>query len=269
MAESVAELLQGSAGAAHAQVRAYQAHLAERSLSPATINRRIAALRSLVALARSLGLVAWSPRVKSLKVEGMRDTRGPGVPAVQRLLKAAASQRPEKAARDLALLRLLYDLALRRSEVLALEVRDVDLERAALWVLRKGRHEKVLLSLPETTRDSLAEWLEARGMAPGALSLNFDRAGDGTGELTGDGLYAVIQSLARKAKIDRTRPHGLRHTTITTAMEEAGRLGIPIEEVLAYSGHAKGSLPLLLAYRDRIRDRQGEIASLVAGGAKR
>jgi integrase/recombinase XerC len=266
--QAVSELLQGSAGAAHAQVRAYQMHLKARGLAHATINRRLAALRSLVALAQSLGLVVWSLRVRSLKVEGMRDTRGPGVPAVQRLFRAAATQRPPKAARDLALLRVLYDLALRRSEVIAIQVGDIDLERSALWVLRKGKDQKILLSLPETTRTALAACLEARGAAPGALFLSFDRAGDGARALTGDGLYAVIQSLARKAKIDRTRPHGLRHTAITTAMEEAGRLGIPIEEVLAYSGHAKGSLPLLLAYRDRIRDRQGEIAGLVAGGAK-
>jgi integrase/recombinase XerC len=268
VAEAAAELLQGSAGAAHAQVRAYQAHLAERGLSPATINRRIAALRSLVGLAQSLGLVAWSLRVRSLKVEGMRDTRGPGVAAVEHLLRAAAAQRPEKAARDVALLRLLYDLALRRSEVIGLQVADVDLERSALWVLRKGRSEKVLLSLPEATRDAVARWLETRGTAPGPLFVNFNRTGRGSGALTGDGLYAIIQWLARKAKVERTRPHGLRHTAITLAMEEAGRLGIPVEEVLTYSGHAKGSLPLLLTYRDRIRDRQGELAGLVAGGAK-
>ena len=45
----------------------YRAHLQDRKLSPATINRRLAALRSLVKLARTLGLVTWG-----LEVEGLR-----------------------------------------------------------------------------------------------------------------------------------------------------------------------------------------------------
>jgi hypothetical protein len=51
-------------------------------------------------------------------------------------------------------------------------------------------------------------------------------------------------------------------------MEEAGRLGIPIEEVLAYSGHSKRSLPVLMAYRDFAKNRQCELAGYVADGAQ-
>ena len=55
-----------------------------------------------------------------------------------------------------------------------------------------------------------------------------------------------------------------RHLAITTALEQAAERGIPIEEVLAFSGHAKSSVAILLRYRDRLGDRQGEIAGLVA-----
>ncbi len=265
--DAVDTLLRSSAGEAHRQVLAYRASMLERGLSSATINRRLAALRSLVRLARMLGLVIWSLEVPGLKLERMRDTRGPGVPAVRRMLRAAALQAPAKAARDTALLRLMFDLALRRSEVLAVDVGDLELERASLWVKRKGRRERTLLSLPKATSAALAAWLEERGSAPGALFGNFDRTGRGNGRLTGEGLYSVVQSLGAKAKVERVRPHGLRHTAITRAMEEAGRLGIPVEEVLAYSGHSKRSLPLLLEYRDNLRDRQGELAAQVSGAA--
>jgi integrase/recombinase XerC len=264
---AVEQLLQASAGEAHRQVLAYRASMVERKLSSATINRRLAALRSLVRLARMLGLVVWSLEVPGLRLERMRDTRGPGVPAVRRMLRAAALQEPAKAARDTALLRLMFDLALRRAEVLAVDVADLDLERSAMWVWRKGKRERKLLSLPKATSVALTAWLEQRGSAAGALFGNFDRSGKGGGRLSGEGLYSVVQMLGAKAKAGRVRPHGLRHTAITRAMEEAGRLGIPIEEVLAYSGHSKRSLPLLLEYRDNLRDRQGELATLVAGGA--
>lgn len=263
--EALAQLLAGSAAAAHTQFYAYQTSLKEAGLAPATINRRLAALRSFVSLAQSLGLVVWRVELRGLRVEALRDARGPGVPGVRKLFRAAAEQRPEMAARDLALLRLLFDLALRRSEVLGLRLQDLELDRSALWVLRKGKTQRTLCSLPETTREALAAWLEVRGTEPGPLFYNFDRASAERSPLTGRGLYAILKKLAAQAGIARTRPHGLRHTAITSAMEEAGREGIPIEEVLSYSGHAKGSLHLLLTYRDRLRDRQGELARRVAG----
>ena len=54
---------QGS-GPANGVALAYRASLQERGLSPATINRRLAALRSLVKLARVLGLVVWELEVE-------------------------------------------------------------------------------------------------------------------------------------------------------------------------------------------------------------
>jgi integrase/recombinase XerC len=51
-------LLAGGHGQANAAVLAYRAHLLGRTLSPATINRRLAAERSLVALARTLGMLS-------------------------------------------------------------------------------------------------------------------------------------------------------------------------------------------------------------------
>jgi hypothetical protein len=49
-------LLSGGPGGANAQVLSYRAHLVERGLTPATVNRRLAAIRSLVRVARLLGL---------------------------------------------------------------------------------------------------------------------------------------------------------------------------------------------------------------------
>src|ERR1700710_2794605 len=58
--EAAARLLIGSThGDANAIAHSYRTHLIERGLQAATINRRLAALRSLVALANKVGLVAW------------------------------------------------------------------------------------------------------------------------------------------------------------------------------------------------------------------
>jgi integrase/recombinase XerC len=71
--------------------------------------------------------------------------------------------------RDRALLRCLYDLGLRRAEVLNLDLEDLDLEAGTVAVLGKGRTSKVKLTLPPETRKALEAWIGVRGVAPGPL----------------------------------------------------------------------------------------------------
>ena len=60
----------------------------------------------------------------------------------------------------------------------------------------------------------------------------------------------------------RARPHGLRHSAITSAGEAATEAGLPVPEVLSFSRHR--SLSTLMVYADRLRDSQGKPASAVA-----
>lgn len=150
---------------------AYKTTLKERGLPPATINRRLAALRSLVKLGRTLGVVPWGLEIRNERTVPFRDTRGPGADGLRRMLEATREAGGRKGARDQALLRLLHDLALRASEVVSLDVDDVDLERASVAVVGKGTSEPQLLSLPEPTCQALAEWLDHRGVEAGPLFL--------------------------------------------------------------------------------------------------
>jgi len=146
--QATAALLCAGPGAANERALAYRADLQARRLAPATVNRRLAALRSLVKLARTLGLVSWGLEVPGLRVEAYRDTRGPGPDGFRKLLARLNGRQDFAALRDRALLRLLYDLALRRGEVVGLDREDVDLVTGTVAVLGKGRREKVLLTLP-------------------------------------------------------------------------------------------------------------------------
>jgi integrase/recombinase XerC len=104
-----------------------------------------------------------------------QETRGLAVEDMRRLVEVAGAQESEdKAARDGALLRLLYDLGLRRSEVVGLDLVDVDLEARTLAVVRKGG-AKVVLELPEPTTAAIAAWVERRGTRPGALFVELMR----------------------------------------------------------------------------------------------
>lgn len=256
-------LLGGGHGAANARVIAYRAALVDRGLSPATINRRLAAVRSLVKLARTMGLVPWSLEVDSVATMRYRDTRGPGAAGVARLLAVLADRDDDKAVRDRAILALLYDMALRRGEVVALDAEHVDLAAGTLSILGKGRKERETLTIPEPTHRRLAAWLERRGDAPGPLFRNMDPAGKGKdgdrdGRLTGTSLYRIVRDLGQAAGV-RARPHGLRHAAITDALDATNG---NVRAVQQFSRHR--DVRVLTRYDDNREDLGGVIARQVA-----
>jgi integrase/recombinase XerC len=227
----------------------------DRGLAPATVNRRLAALRSLVKLARTVGLVPWQLELPNVRRLAYRDTTGPGVDVVRRMLEALAGM-----PRDYAILRLLYDLGLRRGEVVGLDFEHLDLEAGTVSVMGKGQAERAKLSLPRQTREALAGWVAVRGTGEGPLFLNRDRARKGS-RLTGTSLYRIVKELGKRVGV-RVHPHALRHTAITRACQAAQASGLPLEEVLDFSRHK--DVKTLMVYRDRARDVQGRIAAMVA-----
>jgi integrase/recombinase XerC len=261
VADAARELLGRGGGEANRLALAYRADLLERKLAPATVNLRLAALRSLCKLAATFGLVAWRVEIGNVRAEAYRDTRGPGDAAYRAIVARLVERGDRKAKRDLALVRLLHDVALRRAEVAGLDLADLDVAAGCLLVTRKGRRERTRIGLPPATLAAVREWLGERGLEAGPLFPNMDPAGR-KGRLTGTSIYRVVRSLGA-AIGTATRPHGLRHTGITTACEKAAAAGIPLEAVLDYSGHA--NVRTLMVYRDRAKDMQGRLAALVAG----
>jgi integrase/recombinase XerC len=216
---ALSQLLASDAGQANALALAYRADLMNRGLKAATINRRMAALRSAVKMGRVLGLVSFTLEIGGVKRSPYRDTRGPGVDGFRAMVKAAKGQRGALAVRDLALLYLMRYMGLRRGEVAALDVGDVDLERGAVAVLGKGQTDKELITLPDKTKAALTAWLNVRGMEPGPLFCNFHHDPRERKRISGTGLWWIVRALGRKAGV-RVRPHGLRHLCITDALEK-------------------------------------------------
>jgi integrase/recombinase XerC len=259
--EAARALLAGGPGTANETALTYRAHLQGRGLSPATVNRRLAAVRSLVKLARVLGLVTWTLEIPGLKSCAYRDTRGPGREGFLRMLAQLEDRTDAKALRDRAILRLGYDLALRRGEVAGLDVADVDLEAGTVAVLGKGKTQKELLTLPAPTREALAAWLTTRGTAPGPLFLNFDRAHKGV-RLTGTSINRVVKALGLAVGLD-VHAHGLRHAGITRALDLSGG---DVRSAARFSRHAR--LETLQVYDDAREDLGGRLARLVADDAR-
>jgi integrase/recombinase XerC len=238
----------------------WQRQMLSSGLSPSTINRRIAAARSLLAMGRALGSTTSEIHLNDLRSCPTRDTRGPGAEAVAQMVYLLEHEKTPKARRDLAILRLLYDLGLRRAEAVSIDVADLNLEARELRVKGKGRPAKERFSLPGPTLEALAAWLETRGSAPGPLFTNFDRATKG-GRLNASSVYRIVRGLGERAGV-RARPHGIRHSAVTEAIKLAAREGLDISVVQAFSRHADPRT--LFLYRDAESDPQASVSSALA-----
>jgi len=158
--EAIGRLLAGSMGEANERVHAYRGAILDDGLAPATVNRRLSALRSIIRLGHTFGLIAWSLENEGVKAKAYRDTRGPGVDGVAAVKREAADHAsPAKAARDVAIIRVLFDLALRRGEIVGLDLAHFDARAGRLSVLGKGRREREWRTLPPRTLAALKTWL--------------------------------------------------------------------------------------------------------------
>jgi integrase/recombinase XerC len=96
-------------------VKTWQTRMLSSGHSPATANRRVAAIRSLLGQGRALGVTVAELRLGDLRTCPTRDTRGPGAKAVAQMVSLLEHKGTSKSIRDLCIVRFLYDLGLVRT----------------------------------------------------------------------------------------------------------------------------------------------------------
>ena len=240
----------------------YKAKLINRGLKEATVNRRLAAIKSLVAMGRKLGMCNYGLEdIKGEKVTKYRDTSGIDSETFKRVL-AWCDRSTLQGKRDYALLRLLWGNALRRNEVSLLNINDFDSDVQTLRILGKGRGtEAEVIELGDATVEALASWLEAsRGVRPDTAplftALDFHNSGH---RLTGDGIRKLVVRLCTKAGIKKTMsPHRIRHSAITAALDATDG---NVRKVQKLSRHRQ--LDTLMIYDDNRGRDQAEVTGLL------
>jgi integrase/recombinase XerC len=162
--------------------------------------------------------------------------------------------------RDVALVRVMYDLALRRGEVCRLNVTDFWVEAARLMIIGKGESEAMPVAVPLATREALQTWLTLRGKEPGPLFVTFDtsRRNAGRGRLTGSGVWSIVRSLGKAANLN-VWPHGLRHSSVTQALNATNG---DLRRVQRFSRHR--DIRTLMLYDDNRRALSEDVAELVS-----
>jgi site-specific recombinase XerD len=194
----------------------YRQHLVNvEALQPATINRRLKALRRFCRWTQQNRLLKSNVALELKLVRTARSTRPMGLiePEVHNLLRLAGESGHGLATRNYALVQLMVQAGLRVSEVAALRIADITArERSGVVRIREGKGLKAReVPLNATARRALHLYLDSRSGAEAEEPLFVSGRG---GAMPTRTIQAVIAHLARRAKIDRVRvsAHTLRHT---------------------------------------------------------
>jgi integrase/recombinase XerC len=206
----------------------------ESGLAKATLARRSAAARAFSAWLARTGRTSGdaAARLKAPRPDQHLPrvlTRGQ-VDSVFASLQALADTGDTIAIRNLAIIELLYGSALRVSEVVGLDLGDVDLERLTVRVTGKGSKQRVV-PFGTPAKRAVASWLEARPSSETrAMFLNTRGA-----RVNARSIYEVVASiLVDLPGTGPSGPHALRHTAATHLLDGGADLRA-VQEML---GHA-------------------------------
>lgn len=140
--------------------------------------------------------------------------------------------------RDRALMEFLYSTGVRVSELVALNVGDIEMGRQELIVFGKGSKERKVY-LTDNAKFYLKRYLKERAkgieeeaLAEQPLFVTVDKPHD---RLTVAGIQYMLRHLGRRAGVKKVHPHRFRRTIATDLLNR----GMPVEQVAKLLGHEK------------------------------
>lgn len=222
-------------------IRRFLAHLGEQQYSAATMARKIATLRSFYKWAERRGLADSNP-MTSIRTprQGKRLPKAVSIEQIEKLL-AAPSDADVLGRRDRAMLETLYSTGLRVSELVGLNLRDLDLVGEALHVRGKGKKERVVplgshaitairryMDLLSTDPEFAEVWQGGRNAD---LPLFLNKHG---GRLSSRSVRRKLDKYLKQAGLDPTiSPHTLRHSFATHLLDNGADLRT-VQEMLGH-----------------------------------
>jgi integrase/recombinase XerC len=217
------------------QIREWLGDLYHRRLSPVSVRRKLASVRSLFQFLAKHGGVPTN--VARLVKTPKAPQRLPAVPTAEQtneLIDAVAADRLERPfpERDRLIFELLYGCGLRISELVGLDLDDFDTREQWIRVRGKGRKERQV-PYGATAAAALEKYLAVRSVKPRekALFANHLRT-----RLSDRGARGIVKLYARLISGDASmHPHSLRHAFATHLLADGADLRA-IQELL---GHAR------------------------------
>lgn len=229
----------GEEAASPELVDGFLASLYEQGMRPATIARKLAAVRGFHRFLVAEGETTEDPtRFTETPRTGMGFPKALDVRETIRLVEAPPTD-TNLGIRDRAMLETLYGTAVRVSELVGLDLIELDLDTRSAMVTGKGDKQR-LVPLGRPAVEAIGAYLPVRlelcgaREDPGAVFLNARG-----GRLTRQGVFGIVRKHALAVGIPQTRisPHVLRHSAATHMVEGGADLRT-VQEIL---GHASVS----------------------------
>lgn len=217
-------------------VRAYLAELAGRKLSEWTCNGHARAIKTLVRFWHNEGYITAEIKFEMPKLSKKRmDDLTAG--EVKAVLKNCSI-------REKALFLLMVDTGLRRTELVALNWGNVDMNSGIVMIVRGkgGKARSVVISA--TTRRALLTYRRTITKFDDKAALIQTEDGN---RFTGDGLYQMIRRLSKRTGL-KFSPHALRRTCAILSLR-AGMSPLHLQAILGHS-----SLEMVRRYAQLVED---------------
>lgn len=235
-----------------ANVIAYVIYLQKEGKAVASISRSLASIRAFYHILVKNRIVSYDPTIdlESPKIE-KKIPQILLIDEVERLLSLPITS-DTKGARDKAMLEILYATGIRVSELISLDVEDVNIELGCIKC--NGTKERII-PVGKIALSSLENYLKnyrpvlKKGKKDNALFLNFH------GErMTRQGFWKIVKHYAALAKIEKEiTPHTLRHSFAAHLIEN----GADLKSVQQMLGHS--DISTTQVYADMIKTRISDV----------
>ncbi|ADY56562.1 Tyrosine recombinase xerC [Syntrophobotulus glycolicus DSM 8271] len=230
-------------------VRTYIFQLADKGLSRRTVARKLAAIRAFFRYLSREGIVKQSPMLK-INTPKLGQTLPRFLyPEHMEKLLAVLDDSSEMGQRDKLIIELLYGSGLRVSELVGINIEDLDLESAFVRIRGKGGKERIV-PLTEPAVLELRRYLDrwGRSQHQEALIRNYQ----GT-RMSTRSVRRILDKLEKKANLNQhIYPHMLRHTFATHLLDG----GADLRSVQELLGHKKLSSTQIYTHltREKLRE---------------
>ena len=194
----------------------YRMYLESRHLAANTINQQLAAVRRVAHEAADSGLLspelaAGISRVKGVKQLGFRSGNWLSAEQSSEVLNHAYGD-TMRARRDYAMLAMLFGCGFRRSELVGLELDEIQMRQghwAVVDLIGKGGHIRTV-PIPEWVKAALDQWTAAAGVTEGRIFRAVARMGKVWGKgISQNVVWYVVKSCCERAGLEHIAPHDL------------------------------------------------------------
>lgn len=226
-------------------IQAYLKKQSDAGYSPASQMRMHATLKSFYHYLLAEGKVKADPTADlKLPKIGKRLPKALSIKDVFALLKAPAKDN----VRDLAILEMLYAAGLRASELIGLDLNDVNLKAGFVKCFGKGGKERIV-PIGESAKAALEKYLSEGRPKIEEKALFLDRNGT---RMSRQALWDLVKKYVRKSGVkEKASPHTLRHSFATHLLERGADLRT-VQEMLGHSNIATTEIYTFVS-RDRLK----------------